>query len=137
MSRLTLAGLSFCVVALAATAAYTLVWTSAGNYGDRRGANVEDAQAEAAGVDPVPPELPDTPPPPGLSITPWGPRDCFPVIRTPWYASPQLGESLLAPDEPVLGLIIGNEIRAYSTNQLNEHEMVLDTISGTPVLITY
>jgi hypothetical protein len=47
------------------------------------------------------------------------------------------GDRALARDEPVLGLVIGEEARAYSTNQLNEHEMVLDTIAGTPVLVSY
>jgi Protein of unknown function (DUF3179) len=94
-------------------------------------------QADNDGPESQPAHLPDTPPPPGLSINAWSTRDCFPVIRKPWYVSAGLGDTLLAPDEPVLGLVLGNEIRAYSTNQLNEHEMVLDDIAGTPVLVTY
>jgi hypothetical protein len=97
----------------------------------------EAEQADNDGLASRPAQLPDTPPPPGLSINAWSTRDCFPVIRKPWYVSAGLGDTLLAPDEPVLGFVLGNEIRAYSTNQLNEHEMVLDDIAGTPVLVTY
>jgi hypothetical protein len=84
-----------------------------------------------------PKRLPETAPPVGLPIAAWGARDSFPVIRTPWYVSAQQGDGLLATNEPVLGLWLGGQARAYSTNQLNEHEMVLDDIAGTPVLVTY
>jgi len=84
-----------------------------------------------------PPRLPETEPPPGLPIILWGKRDHFPVIRKPEYLTAQQGDRAMMPEEPVLGFVIGNEARAYSTNQLNEHEMVIDTIAGTPVLVTY
>lgn len=83
------------------------------------------------------PKLPETDPPPGLPIVPWGKRGHFPVIRNPRYASAAEGDRLLAHDEPVLGLVLDGQARAYSTNQLNEHEMVIDDIAGTPVLVTY
>src|SRR5438309_2333281 len=83
------------------------------------------------------PRLPETEPPAGLPIVLWGKRDHFPVIRKPQYLTAKQGDRALAPDEPVLGLVIGNEARAYSTNQLNEHEMVIDTIAAKPVLVTY
>ncbi len=83
------------------------------------------------------PKLPETSPPPGLPIIPWGKRDHFPVIRRPEYWTLKQAEGNLAHDEPILGLVIGNEARAYSTNQLNEHEMVIDTLADTPVLVTY
>jgi len=83
------------------------------------------------------PKLPETTPPPGLPIITWGPRDLFPVIRNPEYWTAEQGDAALAPDEPVLALVINGEARAYSTNQLNEHEMVVDTLAGTPILVTY
>jgi hypothetical protein len=88
-------------------------------------------------TDPPLPKLPESSPPPGLPIIPWGKRDHFPVIRRPEYWTVKQAEAALAHDEPVLGLVIGNEARAYSTNQLNEHEMVIDTIADTPVLVSY
>jgi Protein of unknown function (DUF3179) len=91
---------------------------------------------ETANQDP-PPRLPETQPPAGLPIIPWGRRDHFPVIRNPKYLTADQADAAMAKNEPVLGLVLGGEARAYSTNQLNEHEMVIDTIAGTPVLVTY
>jgi hypothetical protein len=107
--------------------------------GDERNSDVNSG-AEIAGllqVSAAPPKLPETVPPAGLPISAWGPRDCVPVIRNPWYVSAQQADSLLAADEPVLGVVIGDQVRAYSTNQLNDHEMVLDEIAGTPFLVSY
>jgi len=87
--------------------------------------------------DPPLPKLPEKEPPAGLPIVPWGKRGHFPVIRNPQYLTAEQGDHALARDEPILGLVIGNDVRAYSTNQLNDHEMVIDTIADTPVLVTY
>lgn len=125
-------------LALLIAAAYLIVKLSSATNGAEDHASLAEAgQADNDGPESQPAKLPETAPPPGLSINAWSTRDCFPVIRKPWYVSARLGDTLLAPDEPVLGLVLGNEIRAYSTNQLNEHEMVLDDIAGTPVLVTY
>ncbi len=83
------------------------------------------------------PKLPETSPPPGLPIIVWGKRDHFPVIRNPEYWTAQQGDKALARDEPVLGVLIGVEAWAYSTNHLNDHEMLIDTLAGTPVLVSY
>jgi Protein of unknown function (DUF3179) len=83
------------------------------------------------------PKLPETSPPEGLPITLWGKRDQFPIIRKPWLVDCRLGDTMLVPDEPVLGIAMGSEARAYSTNQLNAHEMVVDDIDGRPILVTY
>ncbi len=82
-------------------------------------------------------KLPETAPPAGLPIVTWGKRDYFPVIRKPTMVSADQGDLLLALDEPVLGLVLHGQARAYSTNQLNDHEMVLDEVAGTPILVTY
>jgi hypothetical protein len=82
-------------------------------------------------------KLPETNPPLDLPIIPWGRRDHFPVIRKPWFVSAAEGKKLLAVDEPVLGIVLGGEARAYSTNHLNKHEMVIDEMAGTPILVTY
>lgn len=98
------------------------------------------ATSELAEVDPgesTEPTPPETEPPPGLPIIPWGKRDHFRAITSPRFVSATSGDTLLAPDENVLGLVVDNDIRAYSTNQLNEYEMVLDVVGGIPVLVTY
>src|SRR5438309_1309451 len=134
--RCTLIGLPL----LVAVIAYVLLHTPGSDAGktnngsDKRGeparqmskssANLDDAMPLVGDSDQEPEKLPETPPP-GLPILAWGARDSFRVIRKPWYVSARQGDTMLADDEPVLGLVIGSEARAYSTNQLNEHEMVL------------
>jgi hypothetical protein len=76
-------------------------------------------------------------PPPGLGIIAWGPRHCIPEIRNPWYVKPEQTANAPCSHEPVLGLVVGTQARAYSTNQLNAHEMVLDEVAGVPLLVTY
>ena len=88
-------------------------------------------------TDPWLPKLPETSPPHGLPIIAWGHRDLFPVIRKPAYVDAATGDTLLLETEPVLGVVVGDEARAYSTNQLNRHEMVIDEIAGVSVLVTY
>jgi hypothetical protein len=81
--------------------------------------------------------LHETEPPKELPLVTWGKRDHFPMIRKPKFITAGDGDQLLAKDEPVLGLVVGPDTRAYSTNQLNRHEMVLDEVGGVPVLVTY
>ena len=83
------------------------------------------------------PKLPETDPPPELPIVPWNKRGHFMVIRQPRYVPADEGDRLLFAAEPVLGLVLNGEARAYPTNQLNDHEMVIDEIAGTPVLVSY
>jgi hypothetical protein len=37
----------------------------------------------------------------------------------------------------VLGVVVKGRARAYSTNQLNFHEIVIDELAGVPILVTY
>jgi hypothetical protein len=41
------------------------------------------------------------------------------------------------PEDRVLGVVIGGEARAYPVSVLNCHEIVNDTLGGTPVAVTY
>ena len=130
-------------VAVAAVLVGTIAGVSCGRRGDSGNHNTAASESEKrasiedkANLESLP-RLPETQPPAGLPIVPWGKRDHFPVIRKPEYLTAQQGDRALAPDEPVLGLVIDQEARAFSTNHLNEHEMVIDTIAGTPVLVTY
>ena len=131
-----------CVAIFTSGVAFLFIRAPANTTPDERqhGASDDKVLADIAldvHVLPPPPKLPETDPPAGFPIQAWGPRDFFPVIRNPWYVSVQQGDSLLAGDEPVLGVVVGGQARAYSTNQLNDHEMVLDDIAGTPVLVSY
>lgn len=43
----------------------------------------------------------------------------------------------LVPDDPVIGLTIGGVSRAYPLRVLNLHEIVNDTLGGTPIAVSY
>jgi len=140
--------MSFGIIAAVVAGVAIAVWWLFNKSSDRGGspANVtlitrlhknQNSGEPDAKEDSTLPRLPETSPPPGLPIIPWGKRDHFPVIRNPEYWSADEGDNGLTRDEPVLGLVINGESRAYSTNQLNDHEMVVDTIAGRPVLVTY
>jgi len=64
------------------------------------------------------------------------PKDGIPSIDTPEFrpisASPDLVET-----EPVIGLIVNGEARAYPLGILTWHEIVNDTVGGVPVVVTY
>ena len=46
-------------------------------------------------------------------------------------------QTTFAPDTEVLGIVIDDEAKAYPLPILNWHEIVNDTIGGTPVSVTY
>jgi hypothetical protein len=141
MPRWVFAGVAVCLLL---AAFFGLVWPGfrfANSDGERKvpsSAKVaKDEFASAVPTENAEPALPETDPPPGLPIIPWGKRDHFRAITRPQFVNATSGDTSLAPDENVLGLVVDNDIRAYSTNQLNEYEMVLDVVGGIPVLVTY
>lgn len=59
----------------------------------------------------------------------------------PWEAmqrknDPKYGKYLV-PADPVIGVTIDGESRAYPLHVLNVHEIVNDTLGGTPIAVTY
>jgi hypothetical protein len=62
-------------------------------------------------------------------------RDCIPSIDAPKYISAQ--EAQLSDDDIVVTLSYAGEYRAYPTRILDHHEIVNDTIAGTPLAITW
>ena len=125
---------------LAAAVAFALLRPTSGDGQTSRRQNTQPTTRAQESTNVALPEevaLPETPPPPGLPILAARPRDTFRVIRKPWLLSANQGDIMLVADEPVLGLVIHGDARAYSTNQLNDHEMVLDDVGGTPVLVSY
>jgi len=49
----------------------------------------------------------------------------------------QIRGDYLLPGDRVLGVAIGGEARAYPVTVLNCHEIVNDTLAGTPIAVTY
>jgi hypothetical protein len=69
-------------------------------------------------------------------IIPGGPpRDGIPAIEEPEFVP--VAEASLPENEPVIGLVINGNARAYPLRILIWHEIVNDVVGGVPVAITY
>ncbi len=68
----------------------------------------------------------------------WGgvPKDGIRSIDTPEFF-PASEWDRLADTEPVIGLVLGDEARAYPLSVLTRHEIVNDVVAGIPVAVTY
>jgi len=64
------------------------------------------------------------------------PKDGIPSIDDPAFV-PVAEASGLSDTEPVIGLVVNNEARAYPLSILIWHEIVNDTVSEVPVTVTY
>jgi len=72
------------------------------------------------------------------SILPGGPgRDGIPPIDHPRFVSVAAAGRFLASREPVIAVSIGGRARAYPLQILVWHEIVNDTLAGTPIAVTY
>jgi hypothetical protein len=65
------------------------------------------------------------------------PLDAIPAIREPEYVSGEAAARQMKDREPVIGLRLDGEARAYSTWQLDFHEIVNDEVGGVPVAVTW
>ncbi|MFP6757684.1 MAG: DUF3179 domain-containing protein [Alphaproteobacteria bacterium] len=65
------------------------------------------------------------------------PRDGIPPLDAPRAVSIAEAAEDLAPTEPVIGLVIGGEARAYPLRVLIWHEIANDTLGGVPVAVTF
>ncbi|KAB2912338.1 MAG: DUF3179 domain-containing protein [Hyphomicrobiaceae bacterium] len=64
------------------------------------------------------------------------PKDGIPSIDRPQF-KPAAEDTELTPTEPVVGLEIAGDARAYPLRILIWHEIVNDTVGGIPVAVTY
>ncbi|PIW26485.1 MAG: hypothetical protein COW30_14775 [Rhodospirillales bacterium CG15_BIG_FIL_POST_REV_8_21_14_020_66_15] len=64
------------------------------------------------------------------------PKDGIPSIDEPRFVSVKSVRGLKGY-EPVIGVVVNGEARAYPLRVLMWHEIVNDTIAGVPVLVTY
>lgn len=64
------------------------------------------------------------------------PKDGIPSIDEPQF-QPVADETEVKPNEPVIGLEINGDARAYPLRILIWHEIVNDTVGGEPVAVTY
>ena len=64
------------------------------------------------------------------------PKDGIPSIDNPKFV-PVSEMADLGPREPVIGLVINGDARAYPLRILTWHEICNDVVGGVPVLVTY
>lgn len=64
------------------------------------------------------------------------PRDNIPAIDNPAFV-PAGEETELTDQEPVIGLVLNGEAKAYPLRVMIWHEIANDTIGGVPVTVTY
>jgi hypothetical protein len=64
------------------------------------------------------------------------PKDAIPAIDRPVFVAADRA-SFVDPDEPVIGVSIGSDARAYPTWLLNAHEIVNDQIGGRAIAVTW
>ncbi len=65
------------------------------------------------------------------------PVDAIPAIDNPRFVPVGEGDRFMRADEPVLGITDGKVAKAYSTWQLNHHEIVNDTLGDLPLAVTW
>ena len=65
------------------------------------------------------------------------PPGAIPAIEDPEFVSGEAADAQMAAEEPVFGLEIGGEARAYSLWQLDRHEIVNDEIGGVALAATW
>jgi hypothetical protein len=64
------------------------------------------------------------------------PRDAIPAIDRPTFVT-AADARFMQPREYVIGITDGSVAKAYSTWQLNAHEIVNDTLNGRPIAVTW
>lgn len=63
--------------------------------------------------------------------------DAISAVDDPVFVSREEAESFMVDGEPVIGLLIDGEARAYSLYHLDHHEIVNDTVAGRKVAVTW
>jgi len=58
------------------------------------------------------------------------PPDRIPAIDNPEFVAAKEADRFMQPEEPVLGLFDGKVAKAYSLWQLDQHEIVNDSLPG-------
>ncbi len=69
------------------------------------------------------------------------PRDAIPALENPGAVTvqqvPALGRRFLLPSDPVAGVVVGGQARAYPLRVLVFHEVVNDVLAGEPILVVH
>jgi len=63
------------------------------------------------------------------------PRDAFPVLDDPKMTT--AADAKLEDDEFVIGVVVGDEAKAYSVRVMGRHELVNDSCGGDPIAVSW
>jgi len=63
------------------------------------------------------------------------PRDAFPVLDNPKMT--KAAAAKLSDAEPVIGVVVGGEARAYSVAVMGRHELANDVCGKTPIAVSW
>ena len=64
-------------------------------------------------------------------------KDAIPAIRSPEFVGAADAEEWMNADEPVIGVEIEGDARAYPVAMLSRHEIVNDMVGGAPIAVTW
>ncbi len=65
------------------------------------------------------------------------PLGAIPAVDDPAFVRGDAANAQMKADEPVLGIVVEGQARAYSLWQLDAHEIINDEISGTAIAATW
>ncbi len=61
----------------------------------------------------------------------------IPAIENPQFVSGDAADAQMLPEEPVIGIVLNGQARAYSMWQLDHHEIVDDVLAGIPIAVNW
>lgn len=64
-------------------------------------------------------------------------KDGIPALTNPSIVPADVADTILLPDDLVLGVVINGEARAYPHAVLWWHEIINDVVGGRPILVTF
>ena len=65
------------------------------------------------------------------------PQDAIPAISDPKFVPASTAATWMQRGEQVIGLEVGDEVKAYPINMLSRHEIVNDVVGGVPLAVTW
>lgn len=65
------------------------------------------------------------------------PPNAIPAILEPEFLTGEAAAAQMSPEEPVLGIVLNGEAKAYSLWQLDSHEIVNDVVGGSAIAATW
>ena len=65
------------------------------------------------------------------------PLNAIRAIQSPGFVFGDMAAAQMAPEEPVIGIILGKQARAYSMWQLDAHEIVNDRLGDKSFAVTW